>query len=149
MNICSKCFAKNEPSANWCESCGEMLIPDTDHKADARPRPYFREYWYEPSSGKAKFIRFVSVLALLVGLYWSYTVGREVLFAQSAVNYDGMLDQLLTMLPGIGLVCACVFGTIVVYIALRSFAEMVHNSTVNRSMNEFMMRKLERIEGRR
>ncbi|MBS5585531.1 MAG: hypothetical protein KHX36_04860, partial [Clostridiales bacterium] len=61
----------------------------------------------------------------------------------------GVFDQLIAMLPDIGLVCACVFATIAVYIALRSFAEIVQNSTVNRSMNEFMMRKLERLEENR
>ena len=149
MNTCSKCLTKNAPSAAWCENCGEMLIPDTDHKADVHPRPYFREYWYEPSSGKAKFIRFVAMLALFGGLYWCYTVACDVLSAMNGVNYDGMVDQILSMLPGISVICACVFGVIAVYVALRSFAEMVQNSTVTRSMNEFMMRKLERMESRR
>ncbi len=147
MNICPKCLNKNSPCANWCESCGELLLPDNDRRPE-RPRPVFREYWYEPTSGKAKFIRFISTLVLLGGLVWSWIIGKEALFADKGVNYDGILDQLLIMLPDIGLVCASVFLTITVYIALRSFAEMVQNSTANRSMNEFMMRKLEKLEDR-
>ena len=71
------------------------------------------------------------------------------LFTENTLAFDGVFDQLIAMLPDIGLVCACVFATIAVYIALRSFAEIVQNSTVNRSMNEFMMRKLERLEENR
>jgi len=147
MNICPKCLTKNSNCASWCENCGEMLIPDTERKIE-KPRPYFREYWYEPASGKAKFIRFLSTLCLLAGFYWSFTVGRERLFADRGVQYDGIVDQLLVMLPDIGIVAGCLFLTVCVYIALRSFAEMVLNSTVNRSMNEFMMRKLEKLEER-
>ena len=44
--------------------------------------------------GKAKFIRFISTLVLLGGLCWSWITGKEVLFADKGVNYDGVLDQL-------------------------------------------------------
>ena len=148
MNICPKCLCKNPACANWCENCGEMLLPDAQPKPE-KPRAFFKEYWYEPTSAKAKFIRFVAAVALLAGLYWSYTVAKAVLFTENTLAFDGVFDQLIAMLPDIGLVCACVFATIAVYIALRSFAEIVQNSTVNRSMNEFMMRKLERLEENR
>lgn len=79
MNICPKCLSKNPACANWCENCGEMLLPDTQPKPE-KPRAFFKEYWYEPTSAKAKFIRFVAAVALLAGLYWSYTVAKAVLF---------------------------------------------------------------------
>ena len=148
MNICPKCLTKNPACANWCENCGELLPPDAQSRPE-KPRAFFKEYWYEPTSAKAKFIRFVSIVALLLGLYWSYTVGKAVLSTENTLTFDGFFDQLIAMLPDIGIVCACVFATIAVYIALRSFAEIVQNSTVNRSMNEFMMRKLERLEENR
>ena len=85
------------------------------------------------------------VMSTLASLTVSRNFSKRILL----VNVDGVFDQLIAMLPDIGLVCACVFATIAVYIALRSFAEIVQNSMVNRSMNEFMMRKLERLEENR
>ena len=43
MNICPKCLSKNPACANWCENCGEMLLPDAQPKPE-KPRAFFKEY---------------------------------------------------------------------------------------------------------